>query len=524
MTRQRVVQFEYCQSLVQDSDRPGWSEETSVSVRLLSEALTSGWYRERFGSRGNDLVILLAIVMHARPLRGRDFELLLHLGMAQRADEGRLYARVSDVALSYELGMNRMTIARATERLAEQGSIAILEVPEDMTAFRDSHGQFNGSKVYLLAGDLQSRFFEKDLQPVHRATKSSMAELNRATFHSTDAPDRATLYSTSAVTSRTNREVEESDEGVNDGSAIDLPNLALAYFARQKGAPDYQPSAKEQRAAERLVRDGFSLEQIQAGIDLAFERTPPPRHFTHCASVVRDLARLQSAHSQPESRQPVTRILPASAGSPDTDTAEARFAEISMPKDLDRAVQIFNSTGRDLTDDVRLRLALMAESCALAAQNANSNGGTWLADALTLALGKAKPENLLGYADRVLGGWVLNGRLERPRPKAEDLAVLTPELAIFEQVTGRLPLRDQRDLVIRLIGQNQYTAEVLKPFWEAWVGRDRKRSDLGWLDWAARGGIPEQNAPRQSGLDVSAETLRHLEEKFTEGDHDGNHS
>ncbi len=517
MTQQRVIQFEYLQSLVQDSEQPGWSEDVSVSVRLLSEALTSGWYRVRFGNRGNDFVILLAIVMHARPLRGVNLDLLVRLRMAKRSDEGRLYARVSDMALAGELGMNRMTIARSTERLAEQGSIAILEVPEDLTAFRDSYGQFNGSKVYLLAGDLQNHFFEKDIQPIHRAIKSSTVETDRATSYSTAAPDRATLYSSPARTSRTNREDEESEEGVYDGAAIDRPTLvrlALAYFAERKGVRDYQPSAKEQRAAERLAQDGFSLEQIRVGIDLAFDRTPPPRHFTHCAAIVRDLAR-----SQPEPRLPDARTQP------EPGAAEARTeTEVSLPPELARAVRIYTNAGRELSDDVLLRLILMAESCERAARAANASGADWLADALTLALGKAKPENLLGYADKVLGGWVLNGRVERPRHKAEDPAVLPAELAVFEQVTGRLPLRDQRELVIRLIGQNQYSVVFLKPFWQAWVAHDRKRSDLGWLDWAARGGIPESGASHASGLDVSAETLRHLEQKYAGEDEHGNHA
>src|SRR4030065_158556 len=104
MTQQRVLQFEYQQSLVQDSDRPGWSEEVTVSVRLLSDALTSGWYRERFGNKGNDFVILIAIAMHARPLKGEDLALLVGLGMATPEDDGRLYARVTDLALADELG------------------------------------------------------------------------------------------------------------------------------------------------------------------------------------------------------------------------------------------------------------------------------------------------------------------------------------------------------------------------------------------------------------------------------------
>jgi len=521
MTRQRVIQFEYQQYLVQDSDRPGWSEEVQVSVRLLSEALTSGWYRDLFANRGNDFVILLGIVMHARPLRGVDLALLVRLGMAQRQDEGRLYARVSDVALSYELGMNRMTIAHATERLAQQGSITILEVPDDLTAFRDSYGQFNGSKVYLLAGDLQNRIFEKETQPSSRAIKYSTVNSNGAIGYSTDPSHRANPYSSPAKTFSTNKDEEELEEVVNVNAAPNLARLALAYFAQSRGIAHFQPSVKEQHAALKLAQDGFSLEQIQAGIDLAFERTPPPRHFTHCAAVARDLARLETG--QPEARSPVTRRLPAEAGQPETGQPETRQEEpeISLPAELGRAVQIFSSTGRDLSDDVRLRLLLMAESCALAAQKAGSSGGAWLADALTLALGRARPENLLGYADKVLGGWVLNGRSEHARRRVEEPDVLPPELAIFEQVTGRLPLRDQRALVTRLISQNGYTVEQLRPFWDAWVGRDRKRSDLGWLDWAARGGIPAQGAARQTGLDISAETLRRMQARFSKENDDG---
>jgi hypothetical protein len=155
---QRVLQFEYQQSLVQETDRSGWSEIVTVSIRLLSEAITSGWYRLQFANRGNDFVILLAIAMHARPLKGDDLIMLVNLHMATQEDEGRLYARVSDAALADELGMSRMTIARATRRLAEDKSIHMVEIPEKLFAFRDSRGRFNGKKVYLIAGDIQSRF------------------------------------------------------------------------------------------------------------------------------------------------------------------------------------------------------------------------------------------------------------------------------------------------------------------------------------------------------------------------------
>ena len=137
MAQQRVLQFEYQQSLLQDSERSGWSENFSVSVRLFSEAITSGWYRTRYSSHGNDFVILLAIAMHARPLKGDDLDMLVNLHMAKPGDEGRLYARVSDVALADELGMSRTTVSRACQRLAGDQSITILEIPRMFSAFRD---------------------------------------------------------------------------------------------------------------------------------------------------------------------------------------------------------------------------------------------------------------------------------------------------------------------------------------------------------------------------------------------------
>ena len=184
MTQQRVLQFEYQQSLIQDSDHSGWSENVTVSVRLHSEAITSGWYRTQFAGRGNDFVILLAIAMHARPLKGDDLKMLVNLHMATLEDEGRLYARVSDVALADELGMSRMTIARAERRLAVDKSIFIMEIPEKLSAFRDLHGRFNGNKVYLIAGDIQSRFLEKGIQKVDHAA-------NRSTVDSADNTHRA---------------------------------------------------------------------------------------------------------------------------------------------------------------------------------------------------------------------------------------------------------------------------------------------------------------------------------------------
>ena len=293
MTQQRVLQFEYQQSLVQNSDRASWSENVSVSVRLLSEAITSGWYRTQFAGRGNDFVILLAIAMHARPLKGEDLKMLVNLHMASPEDEGRLYARVSDVALADELGMSRMTIARAAGRLVEDKSIVTIEIPDKLIEFRDSHGRFNGKKVYLIAGDIQNRFLEKNIEKVNHAIKSSPVKMSANNHHASKCSlvddHHDTINNKPAPSSRINVIDDEADE---EGITA-LVERVFSYFARRKGDPNFHPTIKEQIALEKLIRDGISFEQIVAGIDVAFIRPSRPRYFTHCAAITRDLVRLQ---------------------------------------------------------------------------------------------------------------------------------------------------------------------------------------------------------------------------------------
>ncbi len=95
---------------------------------------------------------LITLALHARPLRGKDLDLLVSLGAATPEDEGRLYVRVTDLGLSIEMGLKRDTVAASAARLAEYGLVDIYDLPPD---FRDSKGQFAGTKAYLLSGELE---------------------------------------------------------------------------------------------------------------------------------------------------------------------------------------------------------------------------------------------------------------------------------------------------------------------------------------------------------------------------------
>jgi hypothetical protein len=92
------------------------------------------------------------------------------------------------------------------------------------------------------------------------------------------------------------------DDEDEEEDAAALVERVFAYFAERKGGSDYHPTVKEQVALEKLLADGFTFEQITAGIDAAFARLSRPKYFTHCAAIARDLVRLQQESRMPETR------------------------------------------------------------------------------------------------------------------------------------------------------------------------------------------------------------------------------
>jgi len=196
-----------------------------------------------------------------------------------------------------------------------------------------------------------------------------------------------------------------------------------------------------------------------------------------------------------------------------------------IDSDLAEATALLERTGRDLTQDVLARLEQMAERCEETARAKGESGGEWLTQALNLALGKAKPQSILNYADKVLGGWMARGYRVRSRsPSAHD--EISPELEIFQQATGRLPLPDQRGIVISLIHQHGFSNDTLRHFWEAWVVRDKRRSDLTWLtDWAVSGEIPPtvrgKRKSKQHPDGISPAVANYVKKKSSGGHQDG---
>jgi len=111
-------------------------------------------------------------------------------------------------------------------------------------------------------------------------------------------------------------------------------------------------------------------------------------------------------------------------------------------------------------------------------------------------------------------------RFEEQDPNPETVPV---EVQLFKAVTGRMPRRDQRPLIVRAWRDQPYSREFLLPFWEAWVARDHKRTSLGWLDWVSQGIIPEPwvkkpSRPEHTNEPKGFESIRKVVQEHRDGD------
>ncbi len=448
---ERVLQVAYCQSLTFNNQRPGWSESLDISVRIRSQAITGGWCRQHFSAHPGDLLVLLALAMHARPLYGADLCLLVRLGLAQPQDEGRLYARVSDVGLAGELGIGRKGAAAGIRRLERQGLVRVLHLPRGET-FRDSHGEFAGCRLYLLAGEAES-MLEKDIAPSVAPAEPSPAPA--------ETTDHGLCGPTPCAARAINIDSDSDEDEEGRPAPVGLPVLSeteqhvFAHFARRRGDVAYRPKESERQALRELLAQGYRLaEDILPGIERSLARAPGRvNSFNYCAQAVLSESRPRCEAAPVAAPDSPAALALGAAGaqvSPAAQGGETGAVQTVLPDAAAGAAQdVFSPglgspapqdllvlAGQPLTRPALARLHLMAARAAPAALQAGSSGETWLADALLLGLGVAASASLLNYADSVLSGWIAHGR---PPP---------PEHACKKPArTARRPAQDARQVI-----------------------------------------------------------------------------
>lgn len=95
-----------------------------------------------------------------------------------------------------------------------------------------------------------------------------------------------------------------------------------------------------------------------------------------------------------------------------------------------------------------------------------------------------------------------------------------PEIALYREVTGRIPGMPQMPIIYRTIQENNLTKEDILPFWEVWVTRGYRTANLSWLtEWAVSGEIPTfgsaatKNEPKPNGHSVPDDPEAYAAEK-----------
>lgn len=387
---QQVFAITYQQKLSVDSDQSAWSETHEISVALSSRVITTGWLRRFAGGRANDLVILLALALHAKPLRGAELANLVVLGQATPADEGKLYTYISDKGLADELDMSRKTIAACTKRLREDGLIQACTV--DM---RDNQGRFVPTRLYLITADVSKQIHRTQSLSTseapngaglvdHRGQNLLTAEgqngatlgVHRGQNLRTDSPTVGKFYAPPGQNLPTNINTEVEEEEAHRPFA---PEQAFrAHWEAHFGRPHPGWTEKEKTAIAALnevwERGEHTQAHYAAALAEAFRLPTGCRHITLFRTILNNQARIQPSTGQPE-----TRTEP----------------ELIIPPHLAKSAQLLAAEG--LTPAKLLCLAELAETYGVA----------WLEEALKEGLGVAGA--MMPYAARVLARWQRDG-------------------------------------------------------------------------------------------------------------------
>ncbi|MBN1936844.1 MAG: hypothetical protein JW934_19440 [Anaerolineae bacterium] len=247
-----------------------------------------------------------------------------------------------------------------------------------------------------------------------------------------------------------------------------------AHFARQTGATSYAPTPKDNLLLDQLLTDGFGLDQICVGIDLACQRFVAARRpgrigrFAYCIPVIRET----SSRSVPA--DPAVAAAPAESTAPvDVDHHKpgepASSAEVQIPDaadaTLERVFEAFSAVnGRPTNDAERHALSRLARDfnpIALADPHPDSSSGAqWVVMAIHTLFqeGSARGGYLaLKPIRSLLERWQQQGFLSQRQP---DPAEVKPRAQSF---TSRAAIRQPTTWSDAELAAARAAAETVMP-------------------------------------------------------------
>jgi len=399
-----------------------------------------------------------------RPGAEGEFQELQRLGLVTPQDRGNLFCFPSREQIMKDTGIGSVhTVDSALAELTDDLRLIRRVTPKKP---RLKAGRFS-SNLYIIHPesfigkfDSENSHHEQKLLVVKPDQEHQVLPVSVTESSSPRAVNCALKRSTFTTTTTTT------------GDAFDINSQIAAIFATAIGAERYDPTEKESRQIAALLADGYSAEDIGAGIQravhLAAARGQRVRSLAYCIPEIRNPS-VRSATEQDTKAETSERTAETDVGTPkptavagnspvETEPVVRRLQIESQPKaalSLD-ALANGNAELRDLLDviqaknptrvidrgDVRAWLKLADNFAELAQKRDTSPVGLVMQAVLEAIGANSDREGFLApnLARRILERWqkeaVAKGRTEEEEPSTRS-TVSSDHLAVVADPAGK---------------------------------------------------------------------------------------
>jgi hypothetical protein len=435
-----------------------------------------------------------------RPGAEEEFLELVRLGILSKEDKGHLFCFPSRERLMQDTGMGSVhTVDAALDELADSKLVKRITPAQP----RITRGLF-GSNFYIIypesfIGKFGTPDGEQKLLPVED-TESSLRHSENCTLKK-DCTTTTTL-----------------------NESTDILQI-VEFFARAIGVEQYAPTEKETRLLDALLREGFSIEQIENGVTRAVAYAREKNRTAHLSFCARFVRHPEDQRSRRESNRETESDRSKSSGEIVTENGKSS-AQI-VPVVSDSNIALFEELG--LTDTAREEMAsliaLIEEHSGQPQSKALVKRWKALADEFeefaaqrgisSWALVRQAVEEALdagsakqGFcapkmARMILARWAKESakaacKKDRPSKREIPLAV-----QVYRQVRRRYPAQELWDTIAQTVGTDEAALGFWRDALKAWVGRGYNPMNVtGPLEWFKRREIPKNGnpAPASNGM------------------------
>jgi len=435
-----------------------------------------------------------------RPGAEEEFRELVRLGIVSNEDKGLLFCFPSRERLMQDTGIGSVhTVDSSLDELAEMKIVKRITPAQP----RLTRGVF-GSNVYIIhpesfigkfsAGDGEQKVLpddradgEQKLLPVED-TESSLRHSENCTLKNKDCTTTTTL-----------------------NESTDISRI-IEFFARAIGVEQYAPTEKETRLLDALLREGFSIEQIENGMTLAVAYALEKNRTAHLSFCARFVRHPEESNRETESNR--------SKSSGEIVTENGKSSAQIVPVVSDSDIALFEELG--LTDATREEMmdliALIEEHSGQSQSKALVKRWKALADEFqefatqrgvtSLALVRQAVEEALdaGSAKQgfcapkmarvILARWAKDNAKEAQRKERSPNREIPLAVQVYRQVRRRYPAQELWDTIAQTVGTDETALEFWRDALKAWVGRGYNPMNVtGPLEWFKRREIPKNGNP-----------------------------